>query len=81
MWQQTWVDDQGEYIVLTGEFADGKMVLMTTPTLMPDGTKMQNRMAYYNIRPDSFDWDWESTNDDGTTWKKNWQIHYKRKAR
>ena len=79
MWQQTWVDDQGEYIVLTGVFKDKKMTLSTIPASMPDGTTLQSRMVFYNIRPNSFDWDWEATTDEGKTWKNNWRIHYERK--
>jgi len=79
-WQQTWVDNQGAYIVLTGEFKDGKMTLITEPVAMPDGTKTQNRMVFYNITHDTFDWDWEATNDGGNVWKINWRIHYRRKT-
>ncbi len=78
LWQQTWVDDQGAYIVLTGNFTDGKMILFTGPALLPDGTRIQNSMTFHNITPDSFDWEWESTTDDGKTWKNNWHIHYQR---
>ncbi len=81
LWQQTWVDNQGGYIVLSGVFKDGRMTLFTEPASQPDGTKKQYRMVYYNITTNSFDWDWESTTDDGKTWKNNWRIHYKRKER
>ncbi len=81
IWQQTWVDDQGACIVLTGEFKDGKMTLFTQPVAMPDGSTLQNKMVYYNITPNSFDWDWEATTDEGKTWKNNWRIHYKRKGK
>ena len=30
-WKQTWVDNQGGYIDLVGEFKDGQMVLSPTP--------------------------------------------------
>ena len=79
LWQQTWVDDQGEYITLTGTISDNKMTLQTEPAVQPDGTKKQSRMVFYKITPNSFVWDWESTTDDGKTWKNNWRIHYKRK--
>ena len=79
-WHQTWVDNQGAYIALTGEFREGKMILLTEPVNMPDGTRMQNRMVFYNISHNTFDWDWEATTDEGKTWKNNWRIHYKRKG-
>lgn len=79
IWQQTWVDDQGAYIALKGNFKDGKMLLLTDPATLPDGSTIQNRMVYYNITATTFDWDWESTTDQGKIWKNNWHIHYKRK--
>lgn len=79
IWQQTWIDNQGGYIVLTGEFKNGKMLLYTEPQQMPDGTRKQSRMVYYNITPTAFDWDWDATTDEGKTWKNNWRIHYKKR--
>lgn len=78
-WQQTWVDNQGAYITLEGTFLDGRMILYTEPALQPDGTKKQNRMMFYNIAPDQFDWDWDLTTDGGKTWQNKWRIHYTRK--
>jgi hypothetical protein len=77
-WQQTWVDNQGAYIALTGEFKDGKMQLNNEIT-KPDGKKIQQRMLFYNISHERFDWSWDSSNDDGKTWTVNWKIHYVRK--
>ncbi|MEP6464844.1 MAG: hypothetical protein ABJB05_01000 [Parafilimonas sp.] len=83
MWQQTWVDDQGGYIALTGEMHGDSMVLATAEKTVPANIsatgKMTNRMVYHNITKDAFDWDWESSTDGGTTWKNNWHIHYTRK--
>ncbi|MEO6490675.1 MAG: hypothetical protein ABIO04_12100 [Ferruginibacter sp.] len=79
LWQQTWVDNQGAFIHLTGEFKDGKMTLSTQPRKMPDGKQIVSRMVYYNIMPASFDWVWEATTDGGSTWQPNWKIHYLRK--
>ena len=78
LWQQTWVDDQGAYIVLKGTYSDGKMTLTTEP-VMNNGVKTVSRMIFHNITKDSFDWEWEATTDDGKTWKNNWHIHYQRK--
>ena len=76
-WQQTWVDNQGGYIVLSGSFENGKMELYTEPFTL-NGTKVQQRMVYYNITSKNFDWNWEQTRDEGKTWKTNWKIHYER---
>jgi hypothetical protein len=82
-WQQTWVDNNGGYIVLTGGMAGDTMVLITAERTVPERIsltrKMQNRMLYYNIKNDSFDWDWQVSTDGGITWKSNWKIHYDRR--
>jgi hypothetical protein len=78
LWNQTWVDDQGGYIALTGGMENGKMILKTVERQTPKG-KQQMRMVYYNIQPDAFDWSWEASTDGGNTWKPSWQIHYTRK--
>ena len=75
-WQQTWVDSQGSYIHLTGEFEDGKMVLINKPPTS-DG-QVLFRMVFYNITEDSFEWDWERSEDGGENWELHWQIHYQR---
>lgn len=83
-WQQTWVDNQGGYIALTGGLVADSMILKTTERVVPvriSATgKLINRMLFYNIRKDSFDWSWQTSTDGGTTWKTNWLIHYKRKT-
>lgn len=49
-WQQTWVDNNGGYIVLTGEFKDGKTVLITPFTTNAEGQKSANRMVFRSIK-------------------------------
>ena len=83
LWQQTWVDDQGGYIALTGGMQGDSMVLTTAertvPTKISPTGKMINRMVYFNINKNAFDWDWESSTDGGKSWKSNWRLHYYRK--
>ena len=83
IWQQTWIDDQGGYIALTGGMQGDSMVLTTQEknvhsSISPTG-KIVSRMVYHNITKDSFDWEWESSGGSGNTWKNNWHIHYTRK--
>ncbi len=80
LWQQTWVDNQGGYITLSGKFENGKMTLTTEPRKLPNGKEIISRMVFYNISPEKFDWRWESTKDNGATWQTDWLIHYKRKS-
>ena len=78
-WQQTWVDNQGGYIVLTGEFKDDKMVLTTQPIKNKDSVDVISRMIFYNIEENSLDWSWEKSEDGGKSWKVSWKIHYERR--
>jgi hypothetical protein len=80
MWQQTWVDNGGAYIALTGKFENNEMTLSTQPRKLPDGKEQISRMVFSNITAKSFDWRWEASTDNGATWKPNWVIHYKRKV-
>jgi len=75
-WQQTWVDNNGGYLDFAGEFSNGKMVLARAAET-PQGKRLQ-RMTWYNITPDSLDWDWELSDDAGKTWNLAWRIHYRR---
>jgi len=77
IWQQTWADDGGGYIVLTGAYANDKMTLATTPG--PKGGT--SRMVFSNITKSSFDWDWEGSKDSGKTWTLQWHLHYVRKPK
>jgi hypothetical protein len=76
-WQQTWVDNYGNYFDLVGEFKDGVMTLVHDRAT--EEGPMKNRMVFYNIADDSFDWNWELSKDGGKSWKLQWMIHYERK--
>jgi len=76
-WKQTWVDNQGGYLDFEGEFSDGRMVLQRSATVQKK--PLLQRMVWYNIKPDSLDWSWERSDDNGKTWKTLWPIHYRRK--
>lgn len=77
VWQQTWVDNQGNYMNFEGGFENDKMTLVRS-FVGPKGKTVMQRMTFYNISDDSLDWSWESSLDDGKTWKQLWLIHYKR---
>jgi len=76
LWQQTWVDDQGGYMVFTGGMEDDKMIL--SRKISRNDKELIQRMVFYNISKDKFDWNWESSEDNGVSWKMNWKIHYSR---
>ncbi len=76
-WKQTWVDNGGAYLDFTGEFRDGKMML-SRAAFDKNGSPMMQRMIYYNISKNDFEWNWEISRDNGRTWDLKWKIHYKR---
>ncbi|MCZ6704212.1 MAG: DUF1579 family protein [Ignavibacteria bacterium] len=76
IWQQTWVDDQGGYMVFTGRMENNKMIL--SRKISRNNKELIQRMVFYNISKNDFDWNWESSEDNGKTWKLNWKIHYTR---
>lgn len=74
IWQQTWVDDQGGYMVFTGGMEEGKMIL--SRRISRDDKELIQRMVFYNISKDKLDWNWESSTDGGKTWTLNWKLIY-----
>lgn len=77
LWCQTWVDNNGSYLDFTGKFENDKMILIRDAIVK--GETCKQRMVWYNIQKNEFDWNWERSDDDGATWRVVWQIKYKRK--
>lgn len=76
LWCQTWVDNNGSYLDFTGNFESGKMILGRNAIVR--GEACQQRMVWYNITANEFDWNWERSDDGGNTWRVLWQIKYRR---
>ena len=76
LWCQTWVDNSGSYLDFTGRFENGKMVLERYALVK--GQVYKQRMVWYEIEADKFEWNWERS-DDGEKWRVLWNIHYTRK--
>ena len=77
-WKQTWVDNSGGYLEFTGAI-DGDKRIFRREAINQQGNKVLQRMVFYDIKVDSFTWDWESSLDDGESWTLQWRILYKRK--
>lgn len=75
-WRQVWTDNGGGWIPLEGGLVDGTMVLESRAVV--NGQPVVRRMRWLNVTADSLDWVWESSVDDGRTWKTGWLIHYRR---
>lgn len=77
-WFQTWVDADGNYLDFTGGLI-GADRYFSREYHDTSGALVQQRMVFYNITADAFDWDWERSYDGGKTWELRWEIHYKRR--
>jgi hypothetical protein len=75
-WKQTWVDNNASYLDFVGEFKDDRMILSRTAA--KDGKTFLQRMVWFDIQPDRFNWHWERSDDGGKTWQVNWKIDYRR---
>ena len=77
-WHQAWADTQGGYFDFEGD-VEGDKRIFKTRAKEQNGRKIIQRMVFYNIKPASLTWDWESSFDGGATWQLQWRINYQRK--
>jgi hypothetical protein len=77
-WRQTWVDDQGSYIALTGGVEAGVMTLYGEPRTANDKT-IQMRMVFQNVTKSSLHWEWQRTEDNWATSVAMMTIDYRRR--
>ena len=77
LWCQTWVDNNGSYLDFTGRFENEKMILSRDAIVR--GQACKQRMVWFNIDANQFDWNWERSDDGGQSWRALWEIKYRRK--
>jgi len=75
-WHQIWVDSSGLRLHLSGEYADGKMVL--SGARLKDGAKMIDRITWHNNGDGTVRQVWEVSGDDGKTWEMAFDGRYVR---
>jgi hypothetical protein len=78
-WHQAWADTQGGYFDFVGA-VEGDKRIFKTKVKEQNGQKEIQRMVFYNIKPASLIWDWESSTDGGSTWQLQWRINYQRRS-
>lgn len=76
-WQQTWVDDQGGYLVFEGGRVGERFVL--DQDAERSSSEERARMVWSEITPDAFVWDYQKQGQSGE-WKSAWLIRYTRRA-
>ena len=75
-WKQAWADNNGGYFDFTGDLDGDKRIFKTATKEGSDGSKIIQRMIFYDITDKSMTWDWESTKDGGENWNLLWRINY-----
>jgi hypothetical protein len=77
-WRQTWVDDGGTVLLLTGEFKDGKMVL-EGEIPAGGGKTSRQRITWTPLASGRVRQLWDSSSDGGKTWKVEFDGTYAKK--
>ena len=68
-WHQTWVDNSGTLLMLTGGFVERSMVMsMTGPSPTDPKTTVQQRITWTPAADGTVRQLWESSADEGKTW-------------
>jgi hypothetical protein len=76
-WMQTWFDDKGGVIeFLNGEYKDNKMTFATRPD--PKNNNQITRLTFHNMGADLVRQQFETSADDGKTWKTTIDLTYHR---
>ena len=77
-WRQVWVASNGSSIDLSGTLVDGS-IAYTGETKQPDGTRMLHRLTFTPNADGSVRQFWQTSVDEGATWKVSFDGHYVRK--
>lgn len=75
-WQQFWVWQNGTTLHLSGDYADGKMILEGTSSL-PNGSTIMNRITWFDNPDGTVRQLWEQSTD-GETWTVSFDGMYKK---
>jgi hypothetical protein len=75
LWRQTWVDDRGGVLLLTGGLRNGRMVL-EGDTPAPGGKTVRQRITWTPMPDGRVRQFWDSSSDGGKTWKSEFDGLY-----
>ncbi len=79
-WRQTWVDDRGNVLVLTGQYRDAKMSL-EGEGLGGNGVTVRNRITWSRLSEGRVRQLWETSKDGGKTWGVEFDGTYAPRSR
>ena len=77
-WHQTWIDNQGSSLLLTGQLEDGKMVMYSGAMKNQQGQDYINRISWTPNPDGSVRQLWEVSSDDGNKWTAVFDGVYKK---
>jgi len=78
-WSQTWIDNAGQPLRLSGGLRGGAMVLEGgTPAAGPSGQPARQRVTWRSLPGGAVQQTWERSTDDGATWTVVFDGRYDR---
>jgi len=78
-WQQLWIDNQGGYLELHGNFEANRMVLSSEEMTSQKGEKYRNRITWTDNPDGTVRQQWEISKDGGESWEAVFDGLYKKK--
>jgi hypothetical protein len=78
LWHQTWVDSSGSLLTLEGRFVGGAMVLEGVAAPQKGAATARQRITWTALANGDVRQFWQSSTDDGRTWKTEFDGLYKR---
>ena len=75
-WHQTWIDNQGSSLFLSGSLVGGQMILQDELQTNTKGEKIQNRITWTPNEDGTVRQLWEATKDGGETWNVLFDGNY-----
>jgi len=77
-WRQVWIADSGGVLDYTGEYRDGAMRFQGF-TIDAQGRRVEQRLTFFNVAPDTVRQLFETSKDGGQTWAAGFDGRYVRR--
>lgn len=76
-WHQTWVDDNGQLLRLSGGLSEGSMVMIGR-TVNAEGESTLHRVTWTPLEDGAVRQHWQASDDDGESWRTLFDGRYER---
>jgi hypothetical protein len=77
-WRQIWIDESGGVLDYTGDYRDGAMRFLGW-TNDAQGRRVEQRLTFFNVAPDTVRQLFETSKDGGKTWVPGFDGRYVRR--